>query len=132
MGFEVGRRQAKEDGGKDWKGKGGASASPGGRASVSKPRSGFDRAREETHIPRGDIGVKRALGSLAPVDSRPVVAERPPQSRGRLDYSPNVRRTFLLSSPAIDRNSPDFCWPRTCSGPPAARARVYVAVQTRL
>lgn len=37
-----------------------------GRIGLSKPRSGFDRSKERT---AGDIGVKRALGFLARVDS---------------------------------------------------------------
>lgn len=37
-----------------------------GRIGLSKPRSGFDRSKERI---AGDIGVKRALGFLARVDS---------------------------------------------------------------
>lgn len=37
-----------------------------GHIGLSKPRSGFDRSKERI---AGDIGVKRALGFLARVDS---------------------------------------------------------------
>lgn len=87
------------------------------RAHRSRSQGRVSIARR--NAPPGDIGVKRALGFLAPVDSRPVVPNvRPSPRPARLQ--PNVR-TFLLCC----RNRSNFSgfllaahvqWP-TCRAP---------------
>ena len=74
------------------------------RRSRSQGRVSIALAKKRT--PGGIIGVKRALGSLAPVDSRPVVAERPPPPRssaaGSITARMFVEPSFFPSPESIE------------------------------